>query len=785
MLKNYLKIAWRNLWKNKAFSAINIAGLTIGMASAALILLWVQNELSFDRGYPKKDRIYVAYNRAKFDGKLWCWATTPKILGPTIKADYPQVEDVARYNQAGFLFTYGDRKLNISGGFTDPGFLNVFDFTVLKGDAKTALKDNYSIAVTQKMAKKLFGTEDVIGKVVKIDSNANFTVTALLKDLPNNTSFSFDYLLPWSYMKQIKYDDDYWGNNSVATYVLLKPGVNIDAFNKQVKNITRSHSKGTEENEVFLWPADKWHLYAKFVDGKNTGGYISTVRQFAAIALFILLIACINFMNLSTARSEKRAKEVGIRKVAGAPRRLLIGQFLGESIIIAAISGVIALIVVLLSLPAFNTLTQKELSLSFNNPVFWLSLISFILITGIIAGSYPAFYLSSFKPVSVLKGTFKAANALVTPRKLLVIMQFTFATIFVIYIIVIKRQIDYAQQRDNGYKKDNLVYTMMTGEISKHYNAIREDLINSGAAVGVTKTGSPITQRWSDSWGVDWSGKQPGSKIDFVIFNSDGNFVKTLGLKVAQGRDIDMKTFPTDSSAAVLNEAAAKAMGFKNPIGQLIKKDDHTWHIVGVVQDFIIGSPYEPVSPMIIQGPASWFNVIHYKLNPAHSTAQNLKLAEDVFKKYNPDYPFEYKFVDEDYAEKFKNEQKLGTLGGLFAGLTIFISCLGLFGLATYMAQNRMKEIGVRKVLGASVTRITTLLSFDFLKLVLISFAIAAPIAWLTMREWLNSYSYRITIGAGVFLAAGTVTIVLALATVSFQAIKAATSNPVKSLRSE
>ncbi|WDF53434.1 ABC transporter permease [Mucilaginibacter sp. KACC 22063] len=785
MLKNYLKIAWRNLWKNKAFSAINIAGLTIGMASAALILLWVQNELSFDRGYPKKDRIYVAYNRAKFDGKLWCWATTPKILGPTIKADYPQVEDVARYNQAGFLFTYGDRKLNISGGFTDPGFLNVFDFTVLKGDAKTALKDNYSIAVTQKMAKKLFGTEDVIGKVVKIDSNANFTVTALLKDLPNNTSFNFDYLLPWSYMKQIKYDDDYWGNNSVATYVLLKPGVNIDAFNKQVKNITRSHSKGTEENEVFLWPADKWHLYAKFVDGKNTGGYISTVRQFAAIALFILLIACINFMNLSTARSEKRAKEVGIRKVAGAPRRLLIGQFLGESIIIAAISGVIALIVVLLSLPAFNTLTQKELSLSFNNPVFWLSLISFILITGIVAGSYPAFYLSSFKPVSVLKGTFKAANALITPRKLLVIMQFTFATIFVIYIIVIKRQIDYAQQRDNGYKKDNLVYTMMTGEISKHYNAIREDLINSGAAVGVTKTGSPITQRWSDSWGVDWSGKQPGSKIDFVIFNSDGNFVKTLGLKVAQGRDIDMKTFPTDSSAAVLNEAAAKAMGFKNPIGQLIKKDDHTWHIVGVVQDFIIGSPYEPVSPMIIQGPASWFNVIHYKLNPAHSTAQNLKLAEDVFKKYNPDYPFEYKFVDEDYAEKFKNEQKLGTLGGLFAGLTIFISCLGLFGLATYMAQNRMKEIGVRKVLGASVTRITTLLSFDFLKLVLISFAIAAPIAWLTMREWLNSYSYRITIGAGVFLAAGTVTIVLALATVSFQAIKAATSNPVKSLRSE
>jgi putative ABC transport system permease protein len=785
MFKNYLKIAWRNLIKNKAFTFINIAGLTIGMASAALILLWIQNEVSYDQFHEKKDRIYTMYNKAIFDGKLWCWNTTPKIMAKTLKADYPQVEESTHTSSADFLFTVGEKKLVANGFFTDPGFLKMFSFPLEKGDPKTSLNGAYSIVLTKKLAKKLFGEEDAVGKIVKIDSNANFTVTAVMQDLPNNTRFKFEYLLPWTYMKKIGWDDEYWGNNSVQTYVLLKPGVTEAAANARVKNITKSHSD-QKDTEVFLHPASKWRLYSKFENGVNTGGRIGTVRLFGIIAIFILLIACINFMNLSTARSEKRAKEVGIRKVAGAPKRLLVGQFLAESILIALLAGILALGVVQLSLPGFNQLTDKQLFLPYGNVYFWAVFISFIIITGVTAGSYPAFYLSSFKPISVLKGTFKAANALVTPRKILVVMQFTFAIVLIICTIVVKRQLDHAQNRETGYDRNKLVYTLMSGNIEKHYAAVRDELIKNGAAASVTKTSAPVTMQWSDSWGYDWKGKDPNARLDFDVFNTDGDFIKTMGMKIISGRDIDVKTYPTDSTAMLVNEAAAKVMGFKNPIGQLIKNgDERTWHIIGIVKDFILGSPYEPVKPMVIQGPKSWFGVIHYKLNPALTTTDALKRAEQVFKKYNPDYPFDYKFTDDDYAKKFEGEQRISTLASLFAGLTIVISCLGLFGLATYMAQNRIKEIGVRKVLGASVARITTLLSVDFLKLVIISFAIATPIAWWGMHEWLKTYTYRTDINVWIFILAGLLTIIIALATVSYQAIKAAIANPVKSLRSE
>jgi putative ABC transport system permease protein len=783
MFRNYIKIAWRNLLKNKAFSFINIVGLTIGMASAALILLWIQNELSYDQFHEKKDRLYLTYNKSVFDGKMWCWPTTPKVMAKTMRADYPQIEDAVRFSSGNFLFTVGDKHLNVDGNFADPGFLTMFSFPLVKGNPKTALSNPYGIVITQKLAKKLFDTDDAIGKIVRIDSNANFTVTAVMKDLPNNTRFSTEYLLPWSYMKVIKQDEDNWGNNEVQTYVLLKPGVTLASANANLKTITRSRSK--EDIDVFLYPVTKLRLYSKFENGVNTGGRISTVRLFGIIAAFILLIACINFMNLSTARSEKHAKEVGIRKVAGAPKSLLVGQFLGESVLISLIAGILALITIYVCLPSFNLLVDKQLFLPFDSVYFWLIAIGFILFTGILAGSYPAFYLSSFKPISVLKGTFKAANALVTPRKILVVMQFTFAIILIICTIIVKRQLQYAQDRDTGYKKDNLVYTHISGTMLKNYISIRNELITSGAAIGVTKTLSPITQKWSDSWGYDWAGKPVGPKLDFVTFSADGDFVKTMGTKIIAGRDIDTRAYPTDSTALVLNETAAKIMNFKNPIGQEVKKDGTTWHIIGVMKNFILGSPYEPVSPMVIHGPKSWFNVIHFKLNPANSTAENLKRAEHVFKKYNSEYPFEYKFADEDYATKFSDEQRTGTLATLFAALTVAISCLGLFGLATYMAQNRVKEIGVRKVLGASVTRITTLLSTDFLKLVLISFIIAAPIAWYSMSEWLAGYSYRIEIGIWIFVAAGLLTVFIALATVSFQAVKAAVANPVKSLRSE
>ncbi len=790
MLKNYLKITWRNLLRHKAFSLINIAGLAIGMASSALILLWIQNEVSYDQFHEKKDRLYSVYNRSVFDGKLWCWNTTPKVMAKTLKQDYPQIEEVTRTNDNTFLFTVGDKHLNVPGYFTDPAFLTMFSFPLVSGNPNTALNTIKDIVITHKLAKKLFGNDNAMGKTIKIDSNSYFTVSAVMQDLPNNTQFKFEYLMPWSYLTKIGRDDQGWGNNSIQTWALLKPGVTEAEANRSIVNITRSHSE-IKDIDVFLHPASKWRLYSKFDQkGKVSGGRIDTIRIFSMIAAFILIIACINFMNLSTARSEKRAREVGIRKVVGALRSSLISQFLGESILIALIAGAIALVIVQISLSGFNQLTDKQLYIPYSNPWFWLIALSFILFTGLISGSYPALYLSSFRPVSVLKGTFKAANALITPRKLLVVVQFTFAVVLIVCTIIVRQQLQYAQDRETGYKRDNLVYVMMTGNVEKQYALIKNDLLASGAATAVSKTSAPITQGWSDSWDFVWDGKDVSKKIDFNMFNTDGDLVKTMGLKLIAGRDIDVKTYPTDSVAMILNETAVKTMGFKNPIGQIIKRPtDAThftnWHVIGVVKDFILQSPYEPVKAMIIQGPKSWFNVIHFKLNNAHNTAENLKLAERVFKKYNPDYPFEYNFIDQDYAKKFGDEQRIGTLASLFAGLTIIISCLGLFGLAAYMAQNRIKEIGVRKVLGASVTGVTTLLSKDFLKLVMIGFAIATPIAYFAMHKWLQGYSYRISISIWVFILAALITIIISLITVSFQAVKAALANPVKSLRSE
>ncbi|MDE3143643.1 MAG: ABC transporter permease, partial [Bacteroidota bacterium] len=771
MVKSYFKVAIRNLARNKTFATINILGLAVGMASAMLILLWVQNELSYDRFYTKSDRLYVMYNRDKFDGAMHAWNTTPKIFGTTLKKDYPEVEDVARYDNITFLLTVGDKHLNVRGGFADSGFLNLFSFPLKSGNVSQALNGNNDIVITQKLAIRLFGKEDAMGKIIRVDSNANFTVTGVLADLPNNTGFDFEYLLPWAFMKQLKWDDDNWGNNSVRNYVLLKPNASQAAFDAKVKNITRSHSQETEE--VFSYPVSRLHLYSKNEDGKLVDGQIETVRLFTIIAAFILLIACINFMNLSTARSEKRAKEVGIRKVAGAYKSNLIAQFIGESIIISFIAFFIAIIMVQLSLQRFNQLTGKQLYLEYSNPVFWLVAVLFVLFTGIIAGSYPAFYLSSFSPVKVLKGTFKKVNTAVTPRKVLVVLQFMFAIILIIGTIIIEHQIKYVQNRDAGYNRENLVYAFTQGDATKNYDLIKQELLSSAAAISVTKSANPITQRWSDSWGFSWDGStEADKKIDFVRLGSDADFIKTIGVQLKEGRDIDIYKYPTDSTAILLNETAVKEMRLKNPIGVIIKGIEKNLHVIGVVKDFILESPFEKkINPMMIIGPGvDFFQVIHFKLNPANSTKDNLAKAEQIFKKYNPQYPFEYVFADEAYAKKFKEQQRTGTLAALFAGLTIFISCLGLFGLAAYMAENRIKEIGVRKVLGASVASVTTLLSKDFLKLVLIAFLIASPVAWYAMNKWLQTYTYRISIEWWVFAGAGLLSMIIAFTTVSFQA---------------
>jgi putative ABC transport system permease protein len=785
MLKNFFKITFRNLLRNKAFATINILGLTIGMASAMLIILWVQDELGYDRFYQKIDRLYVMFNRDKFDGALHAWNSTPKIMAPTLKKDYPEVEDAARFSNITFLVSVGEKHFNSRGAFTDSSFLSMFNFPLLKGNAVEALTGNYNIVLTENMAKKLFGNEDAIGKTVLVDSNANFTVTGVLKNLPGNTSFDFEYLLPWAFMKKIGFSDDSWGNNSVNTYVLLKPNASQAAFDAKVKTITISHSDQTEQ--VFSQPVSRLHLYSKDDNGKLVDGQIETVKLFAIIAAFILLIACINFMNLSTARSEKRAKEVGIRKVAGAYRSSLIMQFIGESIVLSFIAFIIALFIVQISLQGFNTLTGKQLIIKYGNPFFWLLSLIFILFTGFMAGSYPAFYLSSFSPVKVLKGTFKKANAAITPRKVLVVLQFSFAIILIISTIIVEHQIQYVQNRDTGYNKNNLMYTFTQGDATKNYKLIKEELLRSGTAVSITKSANPITRRWSDSWGFSWAGStEEDKKIDFVRLGSDADFVKTIGVKLKEGRDIDVYNYPTDSTAVLLNETAINMMRLKNPIGQIIKGGERDFHVIGIVKDFILESPFEKkINPMMIIGPLDFFQVIHIKLNPENTTAANISKAEQIFKKYNPQYPFEYVFADESYAAKFREQQRTGRLAALFAGLTIFISCLGLFGLATYMAESRIKEIGVRKVLGASVATITTLLSKDFLKLVLIAFIIASPVAWYAMHTWLQSYTYRIGIEWWVFVSAGLLSILIAFATVSYQAIKAAISNPAKSLRTE
>lgn len=786
MLLNYFKVAVRNLLRNKAFSLINILGLAIGMASAILIILWIQNELSHERFHAKGDRIYRLNNRDRFNGEAWAWATTPKILAPTIKKDYPEVEEVTRVSDANFLFTYGGDKLNVHGAFVDTGFLEMFSFPLIHGSPSTALDGVHDIVITEQLAKKLFGNADPMGKVVRVDTVDQFTVTGVMKDLPNNTAFDAEYLMSWDYMVRIGWSDSSWGNNSVQSYVMLRPGASQERFDAKIKNITIDHSNGESTTKVFTQPLGDTYLYGRSENGQYVGGRIEMVRLFSVIAAFILLIACINFMNLSTARSEKRAREVGIRKVVGAEKGGLVGQFLGESVLLAFLAGIAALLIVQLSLSSFNGLVDKDLRVNYGSPLFWLTGLLFIVFTGLVAGSYPAFFLSSYKPVKVLKGTFKAAHALVTPRKVLVVLQFTFAIVLIICTIVITHQIDHAQQRDAGYRKDQLIYVHLQGDIEKNFGVIKNELLRSGAAVAVTKSMSPITQQYSDGWGFKWNGSnKDDEKTDFVRMSSDADFVKTMGVHLLEGRDIDIKEYPSDSTAILLNEAAVKVMRFKNPVGEVVIDGDTRWTVVGVLKDFIYRSPYEDVQQLIVFGPRAWFNCMHIKLNPAHPVAADLRNVEQIFRQFNPVYPFQYEFVDQVYARKFQDQQRTGKLAGLFAALTIFISCLGLFGLAAYMAQNRIKEIGVRRVLGASVQNIATLLSKDFLKLVLLALLIASPLSWWAMYKWLQDFDYRVSIEWWVFATAGIASILIALLTVSYQAIRAAVSSPIKSLRTE
>lgn len=787
MIRNYFKIAWRQLIRNKAFSALNIIGLAIGMTGAILIFEWVQNELSYDQFHANKDTLYKVWNRNTPKGPVYTWDVSSGAVGPALVRQFPEVKAAARVSwPTPRLFSFADQAIKATGLEVDSPFLTMFSFPLLEDTANHALNEVSSVVLTQKLAHKIFGDQDPVGKIVKLDNKDAYTVTGVLRDLPNNTQFEFEYLVSLAGSRQAATDATRWNTNSYNTYVQLQEGASIDLVNRKIKDLVLKHDPKTEE-EIFLHPISKWRLYSRFENGKVAGGRIETVRLLLIIAGLILLIACINFMNLSTAQSEKRAKEVGLRKTIGASRFTLVKQFLSESLLISFLAGIIALILVELCLPAFNRITDKKLVIEFINPWFWVAGISFILVTGLLAGSYPAFFLSSFQPARVLKGLFKGKDRLITPRKLLVVVQFTVAIVLIVSTLIIYKQISYTQQRDSGYAKDKLLEHPFTGDIAKNFDLIKNDLIAQGVATAVSKTSMTVTIDGSSSSGIQWGDRNPEhEKINFTQFASTGDFVKTMDLKLISGRDIDLKTHPADSLGVLLNETAVSWMKLKDPIGQTISAENKKLTVVGVFKDFIVGSPYQPVNPMVVYGIKNWYygNLL-IRLNKHNSVSKNLKAAEVIFKKYNPAYPFEYQFADEEYGRKFKEEERTGTLAAIFAGLTIVISCLGLFGLATYMAANRSKEIGIRKVLGASIANLVGLLTTEFIVLVIIAILIAVPVAWYAMNKWLQDFTYRISISWITFAAAGLLALVIAILTVSFQAIKAAALSPVKSIRAE
>ena len=790
MFRNYFRTAWRGLMRGKGFSFINISGLVVGMAGAGLILLWLVHEVSYDRFHAKGDRIYQVYGLTDYPGeKHNAIPVVAQPLGPVMKSEFPDMEAVSRVNNTAFLLRANGKSLIPNHGFiTDSNFLRIFSFPLLYGKETEQLRSAYSIVLTEKLAKNLFGTANVVGKTVRVDSVDDFTVTGVLKDMPDNTQFrTLEYLLPWDYMKKSGRVNESWLSNNIYTYALLKPGVDVTAFNAKIRDLSRVKSGKSNIWVHFLYPIAKWHLYGEFDNGVPSGGRIDTVRIFGVIAGFILLIACINFMNLSTARSEKRAKEVGIRKVVGAARFLLIGQFIAEAFLTAGIAGILGLGLAELALPAFNALLGESLAIPFGSVGLWLAVAGFILFTSLLAGSYPAFYLSSFRPVSIFRKQYRKSQSVFSPRRVLVVLQFCFAIILIICTLIVRDQLRYIESRDTGYNKNNLIYVNFAGDIPKNYGLIRQELLASGVATSVTKTWTPITYGGGHSWGFRWAGmaaSDTGSAI--TIFSEDADLSKTAGMRIIEGRDIDIYHYPTDSFAVVLNETAVKKMGFARPVGQVLwTPSGKRWHVVGVVKDYVDAVPWEETPPVVIEGPASDFRAMHIKFAPGITTRQGLAKTEGVFKKYNPTYPFDFTFVDQEYAMNFDNNQRTGETVGLFAGLAIFISCLGLLGLSAYVAESRVKEIGVRKVLGASVAGIARLLSVEFVRLVVVSLVIAAPVAWYAMHRWLADYAYRIPIGWGVFVAAGILAVVIALVTVSFQAVRAARANPVKSLRSE
>jgi len=634
------------------------------------------------------------------------------------------------------------------------------------------------------LAARLFGNSDPMGKIIATPTGYNFTVTGVLKDLPVNTQFNFEYLLPWTWL----HSDGAWNHEGLATYVELVPGANVEALNKEIADISVRNAgaghPGLVLQSTFLYPFTRVYLEGRFVNGRPAGGNIDNLKMLGGLAAIILLIACINFMNLSTARSEKRGKEVGIRKVIGAMRRSLVFQFIGESIVMALLAGLIALLLVDLAIPGFNTLTGVRLSIPWQSPLFWFVALAFVGLTGVLAGSYPAFYLSSFRPIRVLKGILQNGNALVTPRKILVVVQFVCSIFLINFTLIYQKQIHHELSREIGYAKDKLVYHPLTDDLRRNYTAVKNELINSGVTESVTQSNATVTNNGGWESGLKWAGMDPKANPGFALFIENGDFVRTNGLTLVAGRDVDLDKYAGDTLSCVINETSAKVLGFKDPLGQIILDVQERWKIVGVIKDFIIGSADEPSQPVLIKGGINR-DFITMRISGSRPFGENIQRAGAILKKYNPAFITDLQFVDKDYAGKFKQVQNTALLINTFTFIAIFVSCMGLLGLATYTTENRTREIGIRKVLGSSVAGIVSLLTRDFARLLLIAILIASPLAWVFMQSFLSRYAYRTSPDGWVLAASGGAALILALLTIGFQVVRAALQNPVKNLRTD
>jgi putative ABC transport system permease protein len=793
MIKNYLKVAFRNLLKSKVYSFINILGLSIGMAVALLIALWIWDELSFNHYHKNHVHLAQVMTTQTFNGETGTGQAVAMPLGNELHTKYG--DDFKNVSMAswnfGHILAVGDKKISKDGMWVEPNFPSMFSLNMTKGSI-SGLNDPSSILLSASVAEALFGKTDPINKIVKIDNKENYKVTGVYEDLPRNaTLYNTKILLAWAkYVTTenwLKEANTQWGNHSFQAFVQVNDHADIAKVSHKIKNASMVHLNAAVDGkeELVLQPMDNWRLYSEFKNGKVAGGRVQFVWLFGIIGAFVLLLACINFMNLSTARSEKRAKEVGIRKAVGSVRQQLIGQFLSESIVVALLAFILSIALVELLLPFFNGLSDKEMGLPWSSLVFWLLALGFTLFTGFISGSYPAFYLSGFNPVKVLKGTFRAGRFASLPRKILVVLQFTVSIALIIGTIIVFKQIQFAKDRPVGYTREGLITLFMnTPDLYGHYDAIRNDLLATGAVENMAESSSPSTEVWSNNIGFSWEGKDPNSLPLFGTVATTQDFGKTIGWQIKEGRDFS-RNFASDSSAMILNEAAVKLTGLKDVVGKMIKWDTTPYRVVGVVKDMVMESPYTPVKPTIFIMNTNWANIITIRIKPTVSMRAALSKIEQVFKKYNPGAPFEYKFTDEEYAKKFEDEERIGNLATFFAILAIFISCLGLFGLASFVAEQRTKEIGIRKVLGASVFNLWKMLSRDFVLLVIISCVIAIPIASYFLNQWLLKYDYRTNLAWWVFALAAAGALGITLLTVSFQAIKAAIANPVQSLRTE